>query len=233
MLAVDATHRLKIAGTNTNAVCLMMGVVTECLLIDDGMVMAQQYPARKVTIVPFAQEMRRDTSLWGQLFGFRVITASVSAIGMSFLTMKQGALVSNNAGSAPSTPRKKSNLFKSVASPIVSQGEGSRAVSSYRYARNFDEKGTVRSHLYLIFSDICLAHTVPIYDGRPKTKPFTFSAEDFRQLPSWPLYKKGNRDLPADAVVAIGYTLNTYSSNHAGTVLSSNVQFAILLALPL
>ena len=64
-------------------------------------------------------------------------------------------------------------------------------------------------------------------------KPFTFTDDDFRSLASWPLYKKGNRDLPSDAVVAVGYTLNTYTYERTkGMVLSSNVQFVILLAVP-
>jgi hypothetical protein len=81
-LAVDGQNRIKIAGSNTNAVCVMLGVVTESLLVDEGAVVSQAYPARKVTIVPFAQEMRRDTSFWGQLFKFKVVSASVSMHGL-------------------------------------------------------------------------------------------------------------------------------------------------------
>jgi hypothetical protein len=147
VLAVDGFNQLKIAGTNTNAICIMLGVVTECFLVDDAKVISQPYPARKITIVPFAQEMQRDTSLWGQLFNFHVITTSVSGQGMSFLTKRQGLgggiSANTNPGSAPSTPKKRNNLFKTVTSPLVSQvAEGSRAVA-YQYARSFDEEGTI------------------------------------------------------------------------------------------
>ena len=83
-----------------------------------------------------------------------------------------------------------------------------------------------------LHADLC--PTVPIYDGRVKSgKPFTFTTQDFRDLTSWPLYKKGGRDLPEDAVVAVGYTMNTYNSERTGAmVLSTNVQFVILLAVP-
>src|ERR1700677_255175 len=97
MLAVEG-HRLKIAGTNHNAVCIMIGVTTESFLVEEGTV---PYPVHKVTIVPFVQEMRRDTALWGQLFKFNLITASVSANGLSFLTQKQ-----EGYSSAPLSPKK-------------------------------------------------------------------------------------------------------------------------------
>jgi hypothetical protein len=84
----------------------------------------------------------------------------------------------------------------------------------------------------LIWAD-APSHSVPIYDGRSKLgKPFTFSNQDFADLPTWPLYKKGNRDLPTDSVVAVGYTMNTYTTDRVAKALSSNVQFAILLAVP-
>ena len=73
---------------------------------------------------------------------------------------------------------------------------------------------------------------VPIYDGRANTaKPFTFTEEDFQELSSWPLYRQGSHDLPADAVTAIGYTVNTFTGS-SSVVLSTNIQFVILLALP-
>jgi hypothetical protein len=56
-LVVDGQNHLNIAGTNTNAVCIMLGVVTECMLVDEELVLSQTYHACKVTIVPFAQEM--------------------------------------------------------------------------------------------------------------------------------------------------------------------------------
>lgn len=84
---------MKIAGTTNYAVGIMLGVITECFLIEQAMAGSQNapYPVHKVTIIPFAQEMRRDTSLWGQLFDFHVVTGSVSGYGFSFLSRKQRA----------------------------------------------------------------------------------------------------------------------------------------------
>lgn len=90
VLSVES-RRLKIAGANINAVGIMLGVATECFLVDECLSGSANapYPVHKVTIVPFAQEMRRDTSLWGQLFGFHLVTGSVSNLGISFSTRRQ------------------------------------------------------------------------------------------------------------------------------------------------
>ena len=90
VLSVES-RRLRIAGSNANAVGIMLGVVTECFLVEEcmGGSLNAPYPIHKVTIVPFAQEMCRDTSLWGLLFGFEVVSGSVSNLGISFLTRRQ------------------------------------------------------------------------------------------------------------------------------------------------
>ena len=134
VVTVDPSRRLKIAASSHNAVGIMIGVVTECYLVEEGTL---PYPVHKVTIVPFAQDMRHDTALWGQVFGFRSITASISPDGMSFLTRKQGSYVST---STPSSPKKKSALVKTVSSPMISRGEGSRTTQSYPVSRGFEEK---------------------------------------------------------------------------------------------
>jgi hypothetical protein len=133
-LAVES-RRLKIAGTNNNAVGIMLGVISECYLVGETTSGSSisPYLVRKVTIVPFAQEMRRDTSLWGQLFDFDVVAGTVSSLGFSFLSRKQGT--SNflrllqpdlfiTASSAPASPSKRGGLFMTVATPMVSVMHG-------------------------------------------------------------------------------------------------------------
>jgi len=68
----------------------MLGMATESFLIKEGVGGPSNapYPIHKVTIVPFAQEMLRDVSLWGQVFGFRRICGTVSANGISFSTRR-------------------------------------------------------------------------------------------------------------------------------------------------
>lgn len=133
----------------------------------------------------------------------------------------------------PITPKKTSSLFVSVQSPRVS-GSGSRDPvkgNSYASVRKFEDAGTpsFTRNTLLCFHIIC---SVPIYDGRPSgsRSGFSFSDKEFHALTALPLYKKGMRDLPENAVVAVGYSLNTYKlgSMHSPH-LSTNVQFVILL----
>lgn len=221
----------------------MIGVTTECFIVSEGSAgsLSAPYPVHKITIVPFAQEMRRDTSLWGQLFGFQVVSGTVSNFGISFLTRKQGKntvycysfrlcmIFSVVAQSAPPSPIK-GGLFMTVASP-GSTHHGGRT-SYYPSSHAFEEKGTLLRYplqAWLIYSSLA----VPIYDGRPKNgKAFAFTDIDFQQLSDLPLYKKGRADLPPNSLVAVGYTLSTYLGNQSGmTILSSNIQFVILLGI--
>lgn len=72
-----------------------------------------------------------------------------------------------------------------------------------------------------------------MYDGRARNgKPaFLFSDADFNKLTTRSLYGKGASEIPVDSVVSVGYTLGTYKG-FAGPVLSSNIQFVIVLATP-
>ena len=58
-----------------------------------------------------------------------------------------------------------------------------------------------------------------------------FTDADFANLLSWPLYRDGATDIPAESIVSVGYTLSTYKGA-SGPVLSSNVHFVILLSTP-
>ena len=58
-----------------------------------------------------------------------------------------------------------------------------------------------------------------------------FKDTDFKQISSWPLYRKGMSEVPVDSVVSVGYSLGTYKGI-SGPVLSSNIQFVIVLSIP-
>lgn len=72
-----------------------------------------------------------------------------------------------------------------------------------------------------------------MYDGRARKghAPFMFTDTDFSNLSSWPLYRKGSSDIPADSIVSVGYTLSTYKGA-SGPVLSSNIHFVIVISTP-
>lgn len=74
---------------------------------------------------------------------------------------------------------------------------------------------------------------VPVYDGRARNgrAPFMFTDSDFANLSSWPLYRKGATDIPADSIVSVGYSLSTYRGA-SGPVLSSNIHFVIIISTP-
>jgi hypothetical protein len=81
------------------------------------------------------------------------------------------------------------------------------------------------------FSFSLFSFLVPLYDGHatPDCLAFSFSDADFRRLASWPLYQDGQEELPLNSIVSVGYTLSTYLVPTGG-VLSSNIQFVIVLA---
>lgn len=66
----------------------MSGVVTDSQIVSSITVggMNGKYQQHRITIAPFSQEMRRDTSVWGQLLDFTVVMATTSNLGMSFVT---------------------------------------------------------------------------------------------------------------------------------------------------
>lgn len=72
---------------------------------------------------------------------------------------------------------------------------------------------------------------MPIYDIRQIK--FNFTAEGFTSLSSLPLYHGGISDLPQNAAVTVGYTVNTYpyiqkEAPLKSLALSLNVQFVML-----
>ena len=86
----------------------------------------------------------------------------------------------------------------------------------------------VEHHFILFFS-------APIYDGRGRdgVPAFDFSPEHFARMESLPIFvdKSGDRDVPAGAVVAVGYSIGTYNGSR-GRSLSPNLIFLIVLAVP-
>lgn len=90
---------------------------------------------------------------------------------------------------------------------------------------------------YLILVLTLATCIVPIYDGHSVkgAKMFMFSDADFVKLTSWLLYEWDLQDLPYNAVVSVGYTLNTFGGEGScgPNSLSTNLYFIILVALPL
>lgn len=91
ILGVD-NNRLRVADTKGLARCIMTGTVTESYLIAsaESGPRYSPYAVHKVTIAPFEQDFRRDTSVWGLMFDFHVIAGMISPAGFSFTTRGEG-----------------------------------------------------------------------------------------------------------------------------------------------
>jgi hypothetical protein len=80
--------RLKLSSPNTVAVGVMTGVISECAIVAEGSIGAPESlrTVHKVTVAPFHQEIRRDTTLWGTVLGFYSISSAISLEGLAFTT---------------------------------------------------------------------------------------------------------------------------------------------------
>jgi hypothetical protein len=225
-LTVDAGH-VKLKGTENFAVGIMLGVVTECALIEDTVVgpALSPYTVHKVSIIPFTQEMRRDTSVWGRLFNFNVIVGAISDMGISFSTRKKME--------APTASPKKTAIFKSVATSALYSAPSTSSpasLTSYPVSKAFTDPSMFQ--MYQSASVLTFSTSVPIYDGREvgDHQPFRFTDDDFKNLHTWCLYKRGRHNLHNRSVVAVGYTVGTYTTQkNSSPSLSTNVQFMMLL----
>lgn len=153
LLSVE-NSRLRIASTKNLAICLMTGTVTESFITApcESGPRSSPYNIHKVTIAPLEQDLRRDMSVWGLLFGFHVIAGAMSHLGLSFATRGEGRGDSWKtgkyairfkfcsdcifSGSAPVSPSKpKGSVLKAIASPLA----GLTAEFSYTASRSFDD----------------------------------------------------------------------------------------------
>jgi hypothetical protein len=151
---VAESDRVRFANTKLNAVGIMLGVVSECFIVEEAMVGTSfsSYAVHKITIVPFAQEMRRDTSVWGHVLGFHTITGPVTSDGISFSTRKKAdgnqserllwpqiaADVIFFVSDSFLTPKKTGGIFMTVSSPLASSSTTHGA--SYPSSRAFEDQ---------------------------------------------------------------------------------------------
>ncbi|KAF8874597.1 hypothetical protein BD779DRAFT_1678665 [Infundibulicybe gibba] len=198
-LSADKRRIVMAGGGDINAIGIMSGRISACDVVNAYTSVSRDggsYSLRRVILSPWAQELCRETSMWGLKLGFKTIISKTAYSGSS----------------APSTPKKPRSRFSmSVKKPSITA-----APDGYPLSRGFDE-------------------AIPLYDGRAgRGSPFTFSDADFANLSQWPLYKKGQADLPVDSMVAVGYTVSLYEwpVGSKDDQLSTNLQFAILLGIP-
>ena len=80
--------RLKLKETSSIAVCVMTGIVTDCAIVSEGWTGGpdNERAVHKISIAPFRQEFRRDTTMWGKILNFDNISWAISTEGISFTT---------------------------------------------------------------------------------------------------------------------------------------------------
>lgn len=80
--------RLRLKDPASIAVCIMTGIVTDCAIVSEGFTGGpdNEKPVHKISIAPFRQEFRRDTTMWGKILKFDNISCAVSTEGLSFTT---------------------------------------------------------------------------------------------------------------------------------------------------
>ena len=80
--------RLKLKEPSSVAVCIMTGIVTDCAIVSEGFTGGpdNEKPVHKISIAPFRQEFRRDTTMWGKILNFDNLSCAISTEGLSFTT---------------------------------------------------------------------------------------------------------------------------------------------------
>lgn len=151
LLYVDGL-RLRVKDRKQLAVCVMSGTLTESFVLGttESGPRHSPYAIHKVTIAPLEQEMHRDTSMWGLLFGFHIVAGMILSLGFGFATRGEGKgnawkpreslcifwYVSNYllSVSSPSLPaRSKSSVLKAVSLPVT-------ADAAYGGSLSFDDQ---------------------------------------------------------------------------------------------
>jgi hypothetical protein len=148
------------------AVCLMTGIITDCAIVSEGFTGPEnEKTVHKVSIAPFRQDFRRDTTMWGKVLNFDNISCAVSTEGVSFTTKPRtlsAPIFSNECMSfflfpcfkfcssyvpctAPSTPKNSKKPGSHTMTVVHSPGPTRRS-DNYVTSRSFEQKG-----LYLVF----------------------------------------------------------------------------------
>ncbi|KAK0481167.1 hypothetical protein EDD18DRAFT_1363115 [Armillaria luteobubalina] len=187
--------------SGTNAVCMMMGLITECMLfepVNPGMFGASKR-VRCFQIMPFHQMFRRESTVWslviGLSFPMRVEDTNGRGNNNSSYTSTQ---------SSPAKGHRGSPMKKPLGAPALGPGGG------YPNSLGFMDE-------------------VPVYDGRTSAgNHFLFWPSDFAILKSLPRFTMSH-DLDAFTMVSVGYSLTAWESYNKEPRLTPNILFVIVL----
>ncbi|KAK0481037.1 hypothetical protein EDD18DRAFT_1363266 [Armillaria luteobubalina] len=200
--------------SGTNAVCMMTGLVTECMLfepINPGMFGAGKR-VRRLRIMPFHQMFCRESTVWSLVIGDPCVeTTCISNRGLSFPMWVEdtNGHGNNNSSytstqSSPAKGRRGSPMKKPLSAPALSPGGG------YPNLLGFMDE-------------------VPVYNGCASAgNHFLFQPSNFAVLKSLPRFTM-SRDLDAFTMVSMGYSLTAWESYNKEPWLTPNILFVIVL----
>lgn len=206
-------------GRRQTAVFLTTGVVSECNLVTPAYFgNTTTYMGRRICIYPFHTEYQRAVAYIGNTLKHRQSYLGPLFNGtLSFSTRKD--VGSGSSVTSPGTP------MRPGRSALQFRRQGNHG-SNHPGSLGFNEKG-MAPLLLLSYAITYFIYPVPIYDVRGSAD-FMFTSRNMEELAHLPLYEGGTSDVPADALVTVGYAVNEYSANQGATA-SLNVLFVILI----
>jgi hypothetical protein len=105
--AFVADHgRLKLKDPSSVAVCIMTGIVTDCAIVSEGTTGGpdNEKTVHKISLAPFRQEFRRDTTMWGKILNFDSLSCAITTDGLSFTTKPRSLSAPVFSSSSKSCP---------------------------------------------------------------------------------------------------------------------------------
>ncbi|KAG6849837.1 hypothetical protein H0H93_004521 [Arthromyces matolae] len=229
-LMIDVKHlcssdarRLALVGEGPYCINVVVGVVSECNLIDPVDVGTAAYPKplqRRIAIILPQQEERRAISTTCEAL-------NLAGNPKGFYSYHGWAFVTNGEKEAPVTT---SHDGYHLPKPKESKSDPLNAmftVTPSKKKRSAPQPGNEFAYATTNFNT-----RVPILDGRAETgAPFRFTGPEFDSILSWRPYERNKVDVPKGSVVAVGYTVNHYTMNGA-LFMPTYVKFVMVLNTP-
>ncbi|TFK58031.1 hypothetical protein BDN72DRAFT_866277, partial [Pluteus cervinus] len=214
--------------TTTPAILIMLGVPSISHLLTPGTITtldgeADEENRRFIAVVPIGWDCNRMGRNLGSVLRFSSLGAPcLRGAGLFFCTKRPSdddlmLLAGPDVPSYNVPPPPLTTVITPTATSCAPFKKGKFIKT--RSADDGAERKSYAKYDYPVTK--AFADYVPIYDGRASAgHPFNFTAQEFKDLPSRPLWNGGREELiPDENVVAVGYTLTSwpavYSSSSA------------------
>ncbi|TFK57866.1 hypothetical protein BDN72DRAFT_907384 [Pluteus cervinus] len=222
VLSVDQRGKfISVEDQGIPATGILLGGVASCNLVNPVSPPGNQTGVlvKSVSLAPLQADLQDNVNVWACLYGTSSFAGPYDGdTGLWFQTRR-----------VSDTKSLESNISATVNKGKVKGGFVRKLPAAY------NPHGRASPNPSLPFDA-----KIPIYEGRASQgHPFNFTAEDFTNWSSRPLWKEGKEDLTSDNIVVVGYAINTYgpriqegsnsSSTSSQLMLSLSIQFVIVL----